>query len=265
MNKPICVSICNQKGGVGKSDFTMLLASELYYVQGLSIAVIDCDYPQYTSYNLRQREIELVKNNQFYNRKANEQYERIKRPVYPIFKTTPQKGLDMYEYILSNSKIEYDIILFDLPGTVNNNGVIRILDKIDFFFIPIEATREVLESSLSFAAIINLNLIRQDLNNHLYLFWNKVDNREKNILYKEYEEGVIQQLNIPILNTFFPLSTKFRKSMNNEGYSRFLISTIFPVANSTIKDTKIDVKSFAQEIINIIQNNSNEKINKSRV
>lgn len=265
MNKPICVSICNQKGGVGKSDFTMLLASELYYAQGLSIAVIDCDFPQHTSYKLRQREIELVKNNQLYNKKASEQFERLKRPVYPIFKTTPENGLDMYKTILIDSKIEYDIILFDLPGTVNNNGVIRILDNIDFFFIPIEATREVLESSLSFAAVLNSTLIRQNLMNHLYLFWNKVDNREKNTLYEEYEEGVIKRLNIPLLNTSFPLSARFRKSMNNDGNSRFLISSIFPVTNSIIKDTKIDVKSFTQEVINIIQNNSNEKINKSRV
>lgn len=38
------LSVCNQKGGVGKSTFTMLLASCLHYTVGHDVLVVDCDY-----------------------------------------------------------------------------------------------------------------------------------------------------------------------------------------------------------------------------
>ena len=46
MMEPVNISICNQKGGIGKSTFTVLLASYLHYTLGHDILVVDCDYPQ---------------------------------------------------------------------------------------------------------------------------------------------------------------------------------------------------------------------------
>ena len=44
MNKrPILVAFSNQKGGVGKSTVTAVLASYFNYVRGLKVAVVDCD------------------------------------------------------------------------------------------------------------------------------------------------------------------------------------------------------------------------------
>lgn len=37
------ISICNQKGGVGKSSLTVLLASYLHYTLGHDVLVMDCD------------------------------------------------------------------------------------------------------------------------------------------------------------------------------------------------------------------------------
>ena len=38
------LSVCNQKGGVGKSAFTVLLASCLHHTVGHDVLVVDCDY-----------------------------------------------------------------------------------------------------------------------------------------------------------------------------------------------------------------------------
>ncbi len=46
--KQASISICNQKGGIGKSTFTMLLASHLHYTLGYDVLVVDCDYPQWS-------------------------------------------------------------------------------------------------------------------------------------------------------------------------------------------------------------------------
>lgn len=47
-NKTHYISICNQKGGVGKSTFTVLVASLLHYRFGRRVLVADCDYPQWS-------------------------------------------------------------------------------------------------------------------------------------------------------------------------------------------------------------------------
>ena len=44
--KNVFFSVCSQKGGVGKSTFTVLLASWLHYVLGRDVLVVDCDAPQ---------------------------------------------------------------------------------------------------------------------------------------------------------------------------------------------------------------------------
>lgn len=38
------VAFSTQKGGVGKTTFTVLVASYLYYLKGYNVAVVDCDY-----------------------------------------------------------------------------------------------------------------------------------------------------------------------------------------------------------------------------
>ena len=38
------MAVCNQKGSVGKSTFTVLLASYLHYIVGHDMLVVDCDY-----------------------------------------------------------------------------------------------------------------------------------------------------------------------------------------------------------------------------
>ena len=39
---PLYVAFSTQKGGVGKTTFTVLAASYLYYLKGYDVAVVDC-------------------------------------------------------------------------------------------------------------------------------------------------------------------------------------------------------------------------------
>jgi cellulose biosynthesis protein BcsQ len=69
---PVYISFCTQKGGAGKSVFTTLAASCLHYEMGYNVAVIDCDYPQWSIQNMRKREGEQITKNAFYLKKAND-------------------------------------------------------------------------------------------------------------------------------------------------------------------------------------------------
>ena len=57
---PLYVAFSTQKGGVGKTTFTVLAASYLYYLKGYDVAVVDCDYPQHSIAGMRKRDAEQV-------------------------------------------------------------------------------------------------------------------------------------------------------------------------------------------------------------
>ena len=48
MKEATYVAISTQKGGAGKTTLTVLVASYLHYVKGYNVAVVDCDFPQYS-------------------------------------------------------------------------------------------------------------------------------------------------------------------------------------------------------------------------
>ena len=64
--KQASISICNQKGGIGKSTFTMLLASHLHYTLGYDVLVVDCDYPQWSVQAQRERELSLIEHDDYH-------------------------------------------------------------------------------------------------------------------------------------------------------------------------------------------------------
>ena len=53
MSNPINIAIASPLGGVGQTTLTVLAASTLHYHLGYSVAVIDCNYPLYTTAYLR--------------------------------------------------------------------------------------------------------------------------------------------------------------------------------------------------------------------
>lgn len=73
----IFIALSNQKGGVGKSTMTVLLASYFHYVRGKTVAVMDCDYPQFSIQTLRDRDVSNVEKSEQLQRKLCEQYERV--------------------------------------------------------------------------------------------------------------------------------------------------------------------------------------------
>ena len=84
--------------------------------------------------------------------------------------------------------MHYDVVLFDLPGTMGSDGVIATISALDYLFVPIKADRLVLESTLNFATTVNDRLIKTGISNlkALCMFWNMVDRRERTVLYDIY-------------------------------------------------------------------------------
>lgn len=244
------IAFSTQKGGVGKTAFTVLMSSYLHYVKGLEIAVVDCDYPQHSIAEMRQRDMEQVMKDNYYKQLAYKQFTALKRKAYQVEKSMPEDAIDVAENLIDGAVTQPDIIFFDLPGTLNSRGVVKTLGGMDYIFSPVSADRVVMESTLKFATMLNENLIsvgKSDIKG-LYLIWNMVDGREKNELYDVYE-NVICELGLNILKTFVPDSKRFRRELTT-GHKPVFRSTLFPAHNSLLKGSNLI--ALAEEILKTI-------------
>ena len=81
----------------------------------------------------------------------------------------------------------YDLLFFDLPGTVNSAGILRTIAQMDYIFAPVSADKAVLESTLSFLDVLQRMMLGKETSRlkGLYLFWNQVDKRETSGLYEK--------------------------------------------------------------------------------
>jgi len=244
------IAFSTQKGGVGKTAFTVLLSSYMHYLDGKSIAVVDCDFPQHSIMEMRKRDSLLVIGDPFYKRMAFNQFKEISKKAYPVIGSNPVEAIQHAEELIANSEGKIDIIFFDLPGTMNSKGVIKTLKEMDYIFAPVSADRLVLASTLSFASSLNENLITigKSKIKGLYLFWTMVDAREKTPLYNAYVD-TIEELGLSILKTHIPDTKRFRREMD-ETHRAFFRSTLFPPDKQLMKGSCVD--ELTAEIYQII-------------
>ncbi len=251
MNEPLLVAFSTQKGGAGKTTLTVLTASYLHYVKGLNVAVVDCDFPQYSIKDMRERDLKNIEQNERYKVAAYEQFTKLKKKAYPVLESRPENAAKAAERLIGGG-MPLDIIFFDLPGTVYNTGIVNTIATMDYIFCPIAADRVVMESSLQFASLVNDHLITNGKTNikGLYLLWNMVDGREKTDLYRIYET-VAAEMGVPILKTILPDSKRFRREAMEESGKALFRSTLFPPDRTLIKGSNLD--ALTDEILTIIK------------
>ena len=159
MNKETFVAFATQKGGVGKSTVTALVANYVHNVLGRNVAVIDCDEPQHSIAGLRDKETVLIEKNDSLKAVACEHFRKSGRKAFPIIRSNAVKALDDADKLLSEDGYKPEIVFFDLPGTLKSDGVIKTLSQMDYIFTPVSADRFVVESALQFVMMFNDNLV----------------------------------------------------------------------------------------------------------
>ncbi len=249
--KPVFIAFSTQKGGVGKTTFTVLAASYLHYVCGYNLIVVDCDYPQFSINAMRQRDAQGLERNPSLQELAVAQFSDGSKSTYTILCSTADTAVETVREYLETNEPDTDFVFFDLPGTINNDGVVNTLSGMDYIFTPISADRISLESTLSFASVIKTGITDnpQTENKGIYLFWNMVDGREKTPLYALYET-VIAELGLPLLPTAVPNTTRYKKEATDNGATLFR-STIFPPSRTLLRGSKL--KELVEDILNIIK------------
>ena len=248
--EPKYVAFSTQKGGAGKTTLTVLVASYLHYVKNYNVAVIDCDFPQHSITELRERDFKMVDNDEYYKGLAYEQITRLEgKKFYPVVESNPQEALNDADTLCEQG--QYDFVFFDLPGTLNNMDLVEALATMDYIIAPIAADRFVVESTLNYLISVRDTIVSTGKSNikGMFLFWNLVDGREKSDLYEVYE-AVIKELGFPLLKTFVPDSKRFRHELSAEHKALFR-STIFPADKSLVKGSNID--SLTDELLELLK------------
>ena len=91
--QPLFISFATQKGGVGKSTFTVFAASWLHHRHGVNVAVVDCDYPQHSINKQKARDSAIVQAVPSYQKALIDQAEKLGRKPYPILSSTPDRAM----------------------------------------------------------------------------------------------------------------------------------------------------------------------------
>ncbi len=115
----------NQKGGVGKSSVTVLLASYLHYVKEKNVAIVDCDTLQHSVSHMRKRDMQAVEKTDEYKQLMMVQWEKIKKKAYTVADSTPAGARSKISELLEANP-DLDIILVDFPGSLSSEGVFTI-------------------------------------------------------------------------------------------------------------------------------------------
>ena len=249
--KPVFIAFSSQKGGVGKSTFTTLVASTMHYRLGYNVAVFDADFPQHSLMKMKERDLSMVMENEALKKLAYKQFTTINKKAYPIIQHKADSVLEAAHEFVNASAVPVDAVFFDLPGTVNTPGILKALAGMHHIFTPITADRVVMESTLVFTQLLKDVIMKKGETSieTINLFWNQVDGRESTPLYEVYNK-LIDQLGLSLMQSQVKNSTRFRKESEVNSKAVFR-STLMPPDERLMKTCQLD--EFMSEFLKIIQ------------
>ena len=128
------ILIGNQKGGAGKSTLTLLLANFLTSQKNCNVTVLDMDYQQ-----------SLV-----------EKFERAKLlenpEAYQVLAASLEKYAELHPVLNENPN---DLVLIDLPGKLDDDGLIPVFQGADLVICPFSYDEFSFKSTILFAVVLN--------------------------------------------------------------------------------------------------------------
>ena len=81
---------------------------------------------------MRQRDAQGVDRNPALQELAAAQFSELQKPTYTILCATAEAAVDTVREYLETHEPDTDFVFFDLPGTINNDGVLTTLSGMDY-------------------------------------------------------------------------------------------------------------------------------------
>ena len=146
------IAFFSEKGGVGKSSYTLLYSSWLKYKHGIKVAVADFN-KRLTEY--RKDEIVAMKKMGTYD-------ENLIKNAWPIIpvdvqairaygEKNPAYAMWLKEIITNGEFKDMDVVLVDLPGSVSSMEMLQLVKYriVKMVFIPFDKEMQALSAAIS--------------------------------------------------------------------------------------------------------------------
>ncbi|WP_454060758.1 ParA family protein [Elizabethkingia ursingii] len=239
------ISFANQKGGAGKTTTTILTATAINHYYDKTVCVVDLDI-QRSLIITREEEMDYIKELDSLNKlngnnkefKALKNLKSLNKKLYPIYAFDVKKE-DTIDKILELEK-QYDIVMVDIPGSIDVQGLSKAITFIDYIFVPIFAERKNYNSTFDF--IGTLEKLKRNSNIRLknyfvYFFnynarerqgiWNFLkelfDDKKIYLFDNKIHEGNADDLNT---STIVPLRDNFGKSIYS--FTEEVLKQLYP-------------------------------------
>jgi chromosome partitioning protein len=201
------IIIGNQKGGAGKSTLTLLLANYLVNVHQRDVTVLDMDYQQ--SIAAKAEKAKILEN----------------KPDYEVI-PADLRQFPSLQKILSRSTDK--IVLIDLPGKMDDDGLIPVFAAADLVLCPFSFDELSVDSTVLFAMVLG------KINNAAPLVF--IPNRVKNTVKYDTREEIEK-----LMGTFGTIAPELADRVDFQRISTFhvpliLYPVILPLMDMLYKD-----------------------------
>jgi chromosome partitioning protein len=192
------ISVCTQKGGVGKTTLTMLLATYYHTTVGKTVTVIDADFPQHSFDGTRRSELASIQNDEELQSLYVTLYPEANRELYKVYRGS----LEELAMFLAGLKERDDdeVIFIDMPGSMNVKGFDRVASQLDYIILPMEADRMTFTAGLQTLDLFDKFREAKGATYKLFMLWNKYKKSENASLLEGIEGIVRERGNVQILN-----------------------------------------------------------------
>ena len=165
---------------MGKSTLAEILSSMLYYEEGISLFVVDCDLTQDSFFKLREREKGTIGEDPALTAYMQTYFHQLERRSYRIIKARPEEAVARAEALVMQYPEEgYQLVVFDFPGHAGTRELLELSLEMDYILSPLEPDIQSMVACLSYAkSIQDLGISMQTARiKDIWLLWNKVDRR----------------------------------------------------------------------------------------
>lgn len=223
------IAFATQKGGMGKTTLSVLVASWLHYKRGIQVAILDVDGSQLSVYNQRIREMNEYETDEEINTRLDAQ----NIDPYLILAGDPKD----VPALLTELPGGVQLVFIDMPGNIDVAGYETALKSVDYLIVPMETSEYSVTTGINYLnAIQEINLLSVD---QCRIVWNKYkpsrDGELADLLEKRFSA-----LGLNCLKSRIPQRDSYQDSANR--------STLFPMPgnflrNSGLKDLFPEIES----------------------
>lgn len=229
--RPVVIAFATQKGGMGKTTLSVLVASTLHYRRGINVAILDVDGAQLSVYNQRIREAKQLQTDE--DAKARFQAQ-IDSGIQPF--TIKAGNPEQVPALLRQLPNDVQLVLLDMPGNIDVEGYETAIKTVDFLIVPMETSEYSVTTGVSYInAIREIELLPID---KLRVIWNKYKpSRDADMA--DMLESRFQTMGLSCLKSRVPQRDSYQDSINR--------STLFPMPanylrNSGLKDLFTEIE-----------------------